>query len=164
MNVQTERTELSFEDQLSTNLFQFWQFISQPQKYSSLLRERYGDFLIMNYRRELGAIAFTPEGARQILLGDSDGYDAFWKDGFTGVAGPASIWVLGEEKHRRERQLLVPAFHGSGFSKYGRVIREITNRQTRKFKPGQTVRAIETTLSISLDVIMQIVFGVEDEQ
>ena len=164
MNVQTERTELSFEDQLSINLFQFWQFISQPQKYSSLFRERYGDFLITNYRRELGAIAFTSKGARQILLGDPDGYDAFWKAGFTGVTGPASIWVLGEEKHRRERQLLVPAFHGSGFSKYGRVIREITNRQTRKFKPGQTVRAIETTLSISLDVIMQIVFGVEDEQ
>jgi len=164
MDTRTEKTELSIQDQFSPSLLQFWQLVSKPQKYAPLLKERFGDFVMTNYGGEQGVVALTPDGARQILTGNPDGYDAFWKKGFTGVAGPGSLWVLGGDKHRRERTLLSPAFHAQRFRGYGEVIRTITNQKTEKWQAGQTLRVIDTTLSISMDVIMQVVFGMEDDK
>ena len=146
----------------NSSLRQFWLLITQPRTFTASLRERYGKVVTIESKGQKNVMAFTPDGARQILLADPNGYDAFWKDGFTGVAGPGSIWVLGEKKHRRERQLLSPAFHGKGFGVYGKGIRDITSQKTRKWQTGQTVRAIDTTLAISLDVIMRLVFGIQD--
>ncbi len=105
-------------------------------------------------------VLLTPESARQALTGMPDGYDAFWKEGFTGVAGPHSIWVLSGDAHRQERGLLSPAFHASNFRSYGETIRGIVQKKTADWQPGQTRRILDTTLSISLEVILRIVFGI----
>lgn len=162
METTRRQTEKDIPGQFAPNLFQFWQLVSQPQKKAPQLRERYQDFVVTRYGGQQGVVALTPEGARQILLGNPASYDAFWQEGFTGVAGPGSIWVLGGKQHQRERQLLVPAFHGSGFSKYGETIRKITKQHIQNWQPDQVIRTIDTTLSISLNVIMQIVFGSAD--
>ena len=145
------------------NLYQTWLLVNRPQPYTDGLRKRFGDVVALyGPRREAFVIALKPEGARQILSADPEGYDAFWKEGFTGVAGSGSIWVLSGNRHRRERQLLSPAFHAQAFRGYGEVIRKTTRQKTEKWQPGQTLRALDTTLDISLDIIMRIVFGVED--
>jgi cytochrome P450 len=164
LDVRMEQVNLQpiLPDGFNSSLRQFWLLISQPRTFTAALRERYGEVVMIDHKGEKNVVALTPDGARQILLADPDGYDAFWKEGFTGVAGPGSIWVLGEKKHHRERQLLTPAFHGKGFGAYGKVIRDITSQKTGKWRTGQTVRVIDTTLAISLDVIMQLVFGVQD--
>ncbi len=148
----------------SINPYQTWLLVNRPRSYTASLRERFGEVVALyNPAGEAFLIALTPEGARQVLSADPQGYDAFWKEGFTGVAGSGSIWVLGGDHHRRERQLLSPAFHAQSFRGYGDVIREVTHQQTEKWQPGQSLRALDTTLSISLNVIMRLVFGAEDE-
>jgi cytochrome P450 len=104
----------------------------------------------------------TPKGAQQVFEANPSGYDAFFKAGFTGVSGPASLWVLTGEAHRRERQLFAPAVHASHFRKHGETVRDIARLYIEKWQPGQTIKAIDTTLAISRDVIMRMVFGVED--
>jgi len=146
----------------TSSLRQFWRSLYRPRTYTASLAERYGKVVTLSYKRQSFVIVLTSEGAGQVLLGDPHGYAALWEDGFTGIAGPGSIWVLGGSEHRRERQLLTPAFHGRSFAGYGETIREITRRQTEQWQPGQTVRALDTTLCISLDVIMRLVFGVQD--
>jgi cytochrome P450 len=76
--------------------------------------------------------------------------------------GEGSLWVLAGEQHRRERQLFAPAVHANHFRPYGETIRDLTRRCLEKWRSGDTIRAIETTKSISLDVIMRLVFGVVD--
>jgi len=158
---------------LAINPYRTWLLVNHPRKYTARLRERFGKFVTFFVERrmfglilggETFVVVLTPEGARQVLAGNPDGYDAFWKDGFTGVAGPGSLWVLGGEKHRFERQMLSPAFHAQNLRSYGKIIRQITREKLRAWKPGQTLRALDPTLAISLDVIMRLVFGVEDEQ
>src|SRR5258706_5084495 len=145
------------------NPYQTWLFVNRPQSYTTGLRKQFGDAVTLySPRGEAFVVTLKPEGARQILSADPNGYDAFWKEGFTGVAGSGSIWVLEGNKHRRERQLLSPAFHAQNFRGYGEVIRKTTQQKTDKWQPGQTLRALDTTLDISLDIIMRIVFGVED--
>jgi cytochrome P450 len=145
------------------NPIQTWLLVNRPQSYTAGLRKRFGDVVALyDPNGDAFVIALKPEGARQILSADPDGYDAFWKEGFTGVAGSGSIWVLGGKQHRRERQLLSPAFHAHSFRGYGEVIQDVTRQKIGKWQSGQTLRALDTTLDISLDVIMRIVFGPED--
>ncbi|MEP7133416.1 MAG: cytochrome P450 [Chloroflexota bacterium] len=147
----------------SINPYQTWLLVNRPQTYTANLRKRFGDLVALySPKGDAFVIALKPEGARQILSADPDGYDAFWKEGFTGVAGSGSIWVLGSREHRRERQLLSPAFHAQSFRGYGKVIRDVTRQKIKKWQTGQTLRALDTTLDISLDIIMRLVFGVDD--
>lgn len=164
LDVRMEQANLQpiLPDGFNSSLRQFWSLVSQPKTFTAALRDHYGKMVRIDNKGRKNVVALTPDGARQILLADPDGYDAFWREGFTGVAGPGSLWVLGGKKHHRERQLLTPAFHGNGFAAYGKVIREITSQKTGKWQSGQTVRAIDTTLAISLDVIMRLAFGIQD--
>jgi cytochrome P450 len=165
------RLQSTHPDGLSINPRHTWLLVYKPRTYTAWLRERFGEVVTfftrgftfgLALKEKSFVIVLTPDGARQVLSKDPGGYDAFWKAGFTGVAGIGSLWVLGGEKHRRERQLLSPAFHPQNFRGYGEIIREITNNKTKIWKPGQTIRALDTTLEISLDIIMRLVFGIED--
>jgi len=157
------KTTLARPKGFAINPYQTWLLVNRPQAYTANLRKRFGDVVALyGPKGDAFVIALKPESARQILSADPDGYDAFWKEGFTGVAGSGSIWVLGGNRHRRERQLLSPAFHAQTFRGYGEVIRKTTQQKTDIWKPGQTVRVLDTTLDISLEIIMRIVFGVED--
>jgi cytochrome P450 len=146
----------------SINLRHTWLLVNRPRSYTSWLRERFGDVVCLDGHGQAFIIALSPGSARQVLSADPDGYDAFWKEGFTGVAGPGSLWVLGGERHHQERQLLSPALHAQNFRGYGETIRQVTRRHTDEWQPGQALRALDTTLAISLEVIMRLVFGVQD--
>ena len=108
------------------------------------------------------AITVVPQGAQQVFSADPNGYVAFWKDSFAGMNGEGSLWVLDGDEHRRERQLFAPAVHACYVRAHGETIRAVTGLHIDRWQPGQTIRAIDTTLDISLDVIMRLVFGVED--
>lgn len=139
-----------------------WRLVFHPLAHAADTRARYGDLLIVEAERDSLAVALSPEGARQVFAADPAGYMAFWKPGFTGVAGSGSLWVLDGERHGSERKLLGHAFHARSLSSYGDIIREITRAHLQAWQPGQQRRALDTTLAISLDVIMRLVFGVTD--
>jgi cytochrome P450 family 110 len=141
-----------------------WLLVRQPGTFAARMRDRYGDLVSMRVRENVFVIVFSPEGARQVLSADPTGYDAFWKEGFGGLAGSGSLWALGGDAHRRERQLLSSAFHGRTFREHGETIRAVTHQHIDKWQPGQSIRAIHTTLAISLDIIMRLVFGVGDDE
>jgi cytochrome P450 family 110 len=156
-------SKIARPDGFSLNPYRAWKLVNQPQSYTASLRKKYGEIVGLYDRSGQGfVVALTPNSARQILSADPAGYDAFWKEGFTGVAGKGSLWVLGKNEHRRERQLLSPTFHAQNFRGYGEIIREVTNQKTEKWQPGQTLRALDTTLDITLDIIMRLVFGAEE--
>ena len=93
---------------------------------------------------------------------DYSNYDAFFKQGFTSIAGPASLWVLSGAAHRRERKLFAPAVHATHVREHGNTVLDITRSHLEKWQPGTIVKAIDTTMAISRDVIMRLVFGVEE--
>jgi cytochrome P450 family 110 len=70
--------------------------------------------------------------------------------------------VLIGERHRKERQLFAPAVHANHFRAYGATIRDIVRENLATWQPGQTIKALDTTLLIALDVIMRLVFGVKE--
>jgi cytochrome P450 len=69
--------------------------------------------------------------------------------------------VLEGQRHRRERQVLLPAFHARRMGAYGQAIKDIALLRGDAWQPGQERRAYEAMLDISRDVILRIGFGVE---
>jgi cytochrome P450 family 110 len=147
---------------VSQGLREQWRYFNEPQDAVARLLKRYGPLASLHFLGQDHVFVMTAEGARQVFAGDPAGYDAFFKQGFEGVSGPASLWVLTGEAHQRERKLFAPAVHASHFRKHGITVRDIARHYIEKWHPGQTIKAMDTTLSISRDVIMRLVFGVEE--
>src|SRR6266851_127183 len=144
--------------------WQQWRYFREPTAMHNWLRERYGETVTLHLQGADYAAVLTAEGARQVFSADPAGFEAFWKTEITGLSGPGSLWVLDGAKHRRERQLLSPAFHTRHFHAYGETIRQITRHHVDRWQPGQAVRAIDTTLAISRDVILHFVFGGQEDE
>src|SRR5690348_1756481 len=93
---------------VSQGPFEQWLYFNEPQTAIAHLIQRFGDLAPIHFLGKNHVFVLTPEGAQQVFAGDPAGYDAFFKEGFTGVSGPASLWVLTGAAHRRERQLFAP--------------------------------------------------------
>src|SRR3954452_11909155 len=99
------------------SLIQQWLYMRDPRRYSAWLRRRYGDVVTLRLFGTRFVMAMTPEGGRQGFSADPDRYGAFLKEGFTAIAGAGSIWVLEGSRHRRERKLLIAAFHARSMTR-----------------------------------------------
>ncbi len=144
------------------NLLQQLRYYNEPMTMGNWIREHYGDFVPVRFHgREYIGIT-SVEGARQIFTHNPDDYAPFFKEGFTSIAGPASLWVLAGAEHRRERKLFAPAVRANHVREHGNTVLEITRQHLDKWQPGRTVKAVDTTMAISRDVIMRLVFGVEE--
>lgn len=143
-------------------LRQNWLYVNDPRKTAERLRRQYGDTVRVAAGNQAEFITMSPAGAQEVLSADPSVFDAFAKEGFRGVAGRRSLWVLGGEQHRSERKLLSPSFHARRFRNLGREIQEVTFRHINEWQVGQNFRALDTTLRISLDVILRLAFGARE--
>ncbi|MBI4783217.1 MAG: cytochrome P450 [Oscillatoriophycideae cyanobacterium NC_groundwater_1537_Pr4_S-0.65um_50_18] len=77
------------------------------------------------------------------------------------LVGDTSIFLLSGDRHRRQRQLLMPPFHGDRMRAYGELIINLADRAMSEMPVGQTFLARSATQTISLQVMLQAVFGVQ---
>ncbi|MBD3884976.1 cytochrome P450 [Phormidium tenue FACHB-886] len=82
----------------------------------------------------------------------------------TALLGEHGIVLLEGEAHHRQRQLLMPPFHGDRMRSYAQVIQNITAQVTKQWTIGTTFAVRPVMQSISLQVILKTVFGLESGQ
>lgn len=107
------------------------------------------------------SVVFTgdPSGIKAIYGADPDTFEPLNQD--LGVfVGPRSLILLGGAEHRRARKLMTPPFHGARMRAYGEQIVRLTEQRTAAWRPGQRVSTLDTLQHVSLDVILQAIFGV----
>lgn len=80
------------------------------------------------------------------------------------LMGDTSIVLLNGSPHRRQRKLLTPPFHGDRMRTYGDTIAQITRQVIDRPPLGQTFSVRRSMQEISLQVILQTIFGVDDCQ
>jgi cytochrome P450 len=80
------------------------------------------------------------------------------------VMGPSSVLVLTGAEHMRQRKLLLPPFHGERMREYEQVIVQATRTDMAGWPLGRPLRLQARTRSITLEVILRAVFGVEAER
>ena len=70
-----------------------------------------------------------------------------------------SLLLLDSTPHQRQRQLLMPPFHGERMQAYGKLVCNVAEQVASKWEVEQVFSMRESTQEISLKVILQAVFG-----
>lgn len=73
--------------------------------------------------------------------------------------GAGSLLLLEGDRHREERRLLQPAFHGRRLASHARSIGDVAARHAARLAPGEVVSMQQVLQSLTLDLIVGIVFG-----
>lgn len=91
----------------------------------------------------------------------------FFADGelntvLTPIVGYSSLLSLDGKRHKRERKLMMPPFHGDRMIYYGNSVQEIVDNLFSKFKTNDIFITRETMQEVSLQVILKVVFGLTE--
>jgi len=78
------------------------------------------------------------------------------------VTGPSSILLLDGAQHMRMRKLMLPPFHGEAIAHYAELIERVANREIDTWREGDTIRTRTVAQRITMEVIIQAVFGITD--
>lgn len=106
--------------------------------------------------------ANTPAAMQDILTNDRKVYAALgdWNRILSPLIGDYSMIMLSGDRHRKRRQLVIPPFHGDRMKAYGELMVKLA-RETFGQLPFNTPFLARTAMQeISLQVILQAVFGV----
>ncbi|MFD0360394.1 cytochrome P450 [Nocardia sp. GCM10030253] len=121
-----------------------------------------------------GSVLFTgtPEGAREMFRAPMALLEPPRPNPIEPLVGTASLILAAGERHRQDRALLAPAFHGARIRAYGELIRDSaldemsggTAGSGRAWRPGTRIDAQAAARSITLRVILEAVFGVDSHE
>ncbi|KAF3890946.1 MULTISPECIES: cytochrome P450 [Nostocales] len=144
-------------------LIQILHWILSPMAQMEACAKRYGDIFTLNLMQPVVFVS-NPQALQQILTSDTKEFEApsDWNTVFEPMLGKNSVITLSGEAHRRQRQLLMPPFHGDRMKVYGQVMSKVTEEVMSQWqidKPFSLRNAMQT---IALRVIMQAVFGLYD--
>lgn len=78
------------------------------------------------------------------------------------MLGDNSLLLLDGERHKRHRQWLMPPFHGERMRAYGTLIQQLTAEVTQPWSNQTSFLVRPAMQSISLQVILQAVFGLTE--
>ncbi len=130
------------------------------------LRRKYGDVFTIKVLPEGRWMVFfhKPEHIREIFAGDPEIFHAGKGNAILGpVMGEHSLLLVDSSQHKRARKLLMPAFNGHALRGYESMIEGITKTEVGSWKQGQPFESLERMNALTLEVILQVVFGVTDE-
>jgi cytochrome P450 family 110 len=138
-----------------------WAFLKRPRPEHIWMRRRYGDVVMIHGSDGPLVMAMTADGAREVLTADPSWYGPTQKRGLTNLTGYGALWVLEGERHRRERQLLTPAFHMQAIRDHGYFIRAAARRHTDVWQPGRELRIFDVMVALTRDTILRVLSGLE---
>lgn len=151
------------EASLSPRWLQALHYTMRPLDYLSQAAERSGDMFnapVIGHHKNVLMISH-PQGIQQLFASDKC-ITAPPNGLLQPIVGDRSIFGLEGQRHRRERKLLMPPFHRDKIPQYGHLIQDLTHGAMAQIKPGQPFLARSLMQSISLDIILKVVFGISD--
>lgn len=142
----------------------WWQlinWIADPIGFQDKYCRKYGDIFTMSLSG-LGdyVIIGNPPAIKEIFNQDSKFDMGRGNELAQPLVGRNSIMLMDGNRHQRERKLLMPPFHGERLKDYAAQICQITEQIIHQWDIGKNFVARTTMQQISLEVILQIVFGI----
>ncbi|BAT56052.1 cytochrome P450 [Nostoc sp. NIES-3756] len=163
--------ELKYQMQLPNLLnkpafLQRVQWVLNPIGYMENAVQQYPDIFtaqIIGFGNQL-VFVNHPQAIQEILTNDRKKFAALgeYNELLQPLVGNYSLFMLDGDRHRKRRQLVMPSFHGDRMRSYGDLIRDITKKVWHQLPKNQVFTARNVTQDISLQVILQTVFGVHE--
>ncbi len=142
---------------------QRFQWVADPVGYMETAVKEYPDIFSAGVVGSKYPLVFVnhPQAIQEILTNDRKKFAALSHENkiLQPLLGDYSVVMLEGDRHRRRRQLLMPPFHGERMRSYGDLIRNITEKVISQLPQEQPFSARSAMQEISLQVILQVVFG-----
>ena len=100
-----------------------------------------------------------PQAIGEIFATDTKQFDAGKSNKILiSLLGSNSLTVLDGDRHKRERKMLMPPFHGEKVKSYGKMICQVTEELADQWQPQKPFLASKAMQDITLEVILHAVF------
>jgi cytochrome P450 family 135 len=139
-------------------------WLLRPIAFMESSRRRYGDAFSVNFlgfERPMVMLS-DPDAIRALYTAHEHGLPAGRSIALLGVMGPGSVLLLEGSEHLARRKLMLPPFHGERMRSYEATVREVTEREIDSWSDGSPFAIHPRMQAITLEVILQAVFGVTD--
>ena len=139
------------------------QWIGDPVGYMENAAQQYPDIFsaeIVGFGNNL-VFVNHPQAIQEVLTNDRKKFAAQGAPNkiLQPLVGNYSVMMLEGDRHKRRRQLLMPPFHGERMRAYGQLICNLTEKVFSQLPTDTPFSARTVTQDISLQVILQTVFG-----
>ncbi|MEC4816910.1 MAG: cytochrome P450 [Scytonema sp. PMC 1069.18] len=140
------------------------QWITNPLGYMDAAGQKYGDIFNAPVIGNDSCLLLVshPQALQQIFANQNNQFTAPPNRLLQPIVGDQSVFVMEGDRHRRERKLLIPPFHGERMLSYGKLICELTEKVMQQLRPGQVFIARTLMQEVSLEVILNVVFGLHE--
>ncbi len=140
------------------------QWVADPVGYMEKAAQQYPDIFtahVVGFGNDL-VFVNHPQALQEILTNDRKKFFAGGKENkiLQPLLGDYSMIMLDGDRHRKRRQLVMPSFHGDRMRNYGEIISNITAQVWSQLPTDKSFTARNVTQDITLQVMLQAVFGV----
>lgn len=120
---------------------------------------RYGDPFTV--RAVNGDVVMTadPVHIKTLFGADPELFEAFGAHAMAPITGPDSVLILSGPRHRQERRLLMPPFHGDRMRAYAQLMADAAARRFEAMDRKLPFNVQNVTQGLSLDIILRAVLG-----
>src|SRR4051812_9889505 len=136
-------------------------------RFHPWLFKKYGDTYTVRLLPSGRPLVFftRPEHVREIFAGDPEVFHAGKGNAILGpVMGEHSLLLVDSAQHKRARKLLMPAFNGHALRGYEAMVEGLAKTEVGSWQEGTPFRSLDRMNALTLEVILQVVFGVTDER
>lgn len=143
-----------------------WRFLRHRDRLIPQFHAEYGDtFSLRILPGPRTLVVFSdPADVKEIFAADPSQFHAGEGNAILKpVMGHHSVLLTDDAKHQRARKLLMPAFTGPSMRSYQPLVEAIAKIEVDSWHDGDTLTTLDRMNAITLDVILQVVFGVTDE-
>jgi cytochrome P450 family 138 len=139
-------------------------FLAARNAFIGRLQRRYGDALTMLMPGFGQMVLVTrPDLVKAVYTAKPDVLHA-GKNPLGEILGPGSLFSMDEERHLRERRMLLPPFHGERMRSYEAIIEDEARREMASWPEGTEFASVGSFQTITLRIILRTVFGAEGRE
>jgi cytochrome P450 len=143
----------------------WWQtarLVNDAEGFLSSCVARYGDPFSAPIRD--GMVVFTGRRdlVKAIFSAPTDVVAPYAPDHIASVLGPHALILLTGGRHKHERSMVMPLFHGQHLHTWTQTMVEVTRAHLAALPTGDVV-ALDLCQRIALDVVLRVIFGFADE-
>lgn len=138
---------------------------ARPEAFLSFCHRRYGSCFTVK-AAGLGTFVYLtdPADIRAVFRADGGTFHAGEANALflAALLGPASVLVTDGEVHRRQRQLMAPAFHGHAVARLAATMADVAAADIASWPVRQPFPVAPRMRRITLEVILRAVIGADD--
>ncbi len=139
-------------------------WLARPIAFMESCRRRFGDEFSVRFpgfERPMVMLS-SPETIRALYTAPEHGLPPGRTLSLLPIMGANSVLLLEGKEHLARRKLMLPPFHGERMRSYESIMRAATERQIDSWPEGETFAIHPHMQAITLEVILEAVFGVSD--